>query len=55
MIEVLIAMTVLASSIYILSNRQIRSRMIVIRKAEEIERVFFVKKYFLHAFDYLSQ
>jgi len=45
LMEVLIATVVVASSIYVLSNLHIRSRLKVLRSAEEIERVFFVKKY----------
>jgi len=50
LLEVLISIGVLASSIYVLSNLQIRSRMQVLKKAEEVERIFFVKKHLYQLF-----
>lgn len=42
--EVLISLFVLLSSIYVLSGLQFRSARKVLQSADEIERVFFVKK-----------
>ena len=50
LLEVLIAITVLTTSVFILSRLQIKARLRVIQKAEEIERVFFVKKYLYELF-----
>ena len=43
-IEVLLAMFILVSSVYVLSNLQIRSIFRVLKDRDEIDRVFLVKK-----------
>jgi len=50
LIEVLIATTVLASSIYVLSSLHYRSVKKITGSAQEVERVFFVKKYLYELF-----
>lgn len=44
LIEVLLAITILVSSVYVLSDLQIRSLFRVLFDREEVERVFLVKK-----------
>ena len=43
-VEVLLAMFILISAIYVLSGLQIRSILRVLRDRDKIDRVFFVKK-----------
>lgn len=49
-IEVLLALFILVSSVYVLSNVQIRSVRRVFRDRDEVDRVFLVKKEWMQAY-----
>ncbi len=44
LLEVMVAMTALAVSIYLISNLQIKSLKKVMRSVDKIDRIFFIKK-----------